>query len=166
MDAEANVRQLRLTIKHRHICIFTEESLTLEAQIIARQFKNRSENNLHILVAGGTGLHCYGGLYAAGIGGSADRNTNWYNIDMYGHGVRLYFGSSEKNTKWNGEIRATGGKTARASVPVGTEPGNISTSCPVRSPQRRCLWRGHRRRQKRKRKLHQRLRRRDRCAGR
>ena len=29
---------------------------------------------------------------------------------MYGHGVRLYFGSSEKNTKWNGEIRATGGK--------------------------------------------------------
>lgn len=72
--------------------------------------KNRSENNLHILVAGGTGLHCYGGLYAAGIGGSADRNTNWYNIDMYGHGVRLYFGSSEKNTKWNGEIRATGGK--------------------------------------------------------
>ena len=72
--------------------------------------KNRSENNLHILVAGGTGLYCYGGLYAAGIGGSADRNTNWYNIDMYGHGVRLYFGSSEKNTKWNGEIRATGGK--------------------------------------------------------
>lgn len=72
--------------------------------------KNRSENNLHILVAGGTGLYCYGGLYAAGIGGSADRNTNWYNIDMYGHGVRLYFGSSEKNTKWNGEIRANGGK--------------------------------------------------------
>ena len=55
-------------------------------------------------------MYCYGGLYAAGIGGSADRNTNWYNIDMYGHGVRLYFGSSEKNTKWNGEIRATGGK--------------------------------------------------------
>ena len=72
--------------------------------------KNRSENDLHILVAGGTGLYCYGGLYAAGIGGSADRNTNWYNIDMYGHGVRLYFGSSEKNTKWNGEIRAKGGK--------------------------------------------------------
>ena len=72
--------------------------------------KNRSENNLHILVAGGTKLFCSGGLYAAGIGGSADRNTNWYNIDMYGHGVRLYFGSSEKNTKWNGEIRATGGK--------------------------------------------------------
>ena len=72
--------------------------------------KNRSENNLHILVAGGTGLYCYGGLYAAGIGGSADRNTNWYNIDMYGHGVRLYFGTTEPNTKWNGEIRATGGK--------------------------------------------------------
>ena len=72
--------------------------------------KNRSEGDLHILVAGGTKLFCYGGLYAAGIGGSADRNTNWYNIDMYGHGVRLYFGSSETNTKWNGEIRATGGK--------------------------------------------------------
>ena len=72
--------------------------------------KNRSEGDLHILVAGGTKLFCSGGLYAAGIGGSADRNTNWYNIDMYGHGVRLYFGSSEKNTKWNGEIRATGGK--------------------------------------------------------
>ena len=72
--------------------------------------KNRSEGDLHILVAGGTKLCCYGGLYAAGIGGSADRNTNWYNIDMYGHGVRLYFGSSETNTKWNGEIRATGGK--------------------------------------------------------
>ena len=72
--------------------------------------KNRSEGDLHILVAGGTRLFCYGGLYAAGIGGSADRNTNWYNIDMYGHGVRLYFGSSETNTKWNGEIRATGGK--------------------------------------------------------
>ena len=48
-------------------------------------------------------------------GNSADRRDvykrpNWYNIDMYGHGVRLYFGSSEKNTKWNGEIRATGGK--------------------------------------------------------
>lgn len=72
--------------------------------------KNRSENNLHILVAGGTGLYCYGGLYAAGIGGSADRNTNWYNIDMYGHGVGLYFGTTEPNTKWNGEIRAKGGK--------------------------------------------------------
>ena len=72
--------------------------------------KNRSENNLHILVAGGTGLYCYGGLYAAGIGGSADRNTNWYNIDMYGHGVGLYFGATEPNTKWNGEIRAKGGK--------------------------------------------------------
>ena len=72
--------------------------------------KNRSENDLHILVAGGTGLYCYGGLYAAGIGGSADRNTNWYNIDMYGHGVGLYFGTTEPNTKWNGEIRATGGK--------------------------------------------------------
>ena len=72
--------------------------------------KNRSEGDLHILVAGGTKLFCTGGQYAAGIGGSADRNTNWYNIDMYGHGVRLYFGSSEKNTKWNGEIRATGGK--------------------------------------------------------
>ena len=72
--------------------------------------KNRSENNLHILVAGGTKLFCNGGQYAAGIGGSADRNTNWYNIDMYGHGVRLYFGSSEANTNWNGEIRATGGK--------------------------------------------------------
>ena len=72
--------------------------------------KNRSENNLHILVAGGTGLYCYGGLYAAGIGGSADRNTNWYNIDMYGHGVGLYFGTTESNTKWNGEIRAKGGK--------------------------------------------------------
>ena len=72
--------------------------------------KNRSEGDLHILVAGGTKLFCTGGQYAAGIGGSADRNTNWYNIDMYGHGVRLYFASSEKNTKWNGEIRATGGK--------------------------------------------------------
>lgn len=72
--------------------------------------KNRSEKDLHILVAGGTGLYCYGGLYAAGIGGSADRNTNWYNIDMYGHGVGLYFGTTEPNTKWNGEIRATGGK--------------------------------------------------------
>lgn len=72
--------------------------------------KNRSEGDLHILVAGGTGLYCYGGLYAAGIGGSADRNTNWYNIDMYGHGVRLYFGTTEPNTKWNGEIRAKGGK--------------------------------------------------------
>ena len=36
---EANVRQLRLTIKHRHICIFTEETLTLEARTIVRQFK-------------------------------------------------------------------------------------------------------------------------------
>ncbi len=72
--------------------------------------KNRSEGDLHILVAGGTDLYCYGGLYAAGIGGSADRNTNWYNIDMYGHGVRLHFGSSEPNTKWNGEINAWGGK--------------------------------------------------------
>ena len=72
--------------------------------------KNRSEGNLHILVAEGTSLYCYGGLYAAGIGGSADRNTNWYNIDMYGHGVGLYFGTTEPNTKWNGEIRAKGGK--------------------------------------------------------
>ena len=40
--------------------------------------KNRSEGDLHILVAGGTKLFCTGGQYAAGIGGSADRNTNWY----------------------------------------------------------------------------------------
>ena len=72
--------------------------------------KNRSEGDLHILVAEGTKLFCCGGLYAAGIGGSADRNTNWFNMDMYGHGVHLYFGSSEKNTKWTGEIRANGGE--------------------------------------------------------
>ena len=102
--------------------------------------KNRSEGDLHILVAGGTRLFCYGGLYAAGIGGSADRNTNWYNIDMYGHGVRLYFGSSETNTKWNGEIRATGGKNgAGIGGGSGTEQGNISTLCPARSPQKAAI---------------------------
>ena len=47
--------------------------------------KNRSEGDLHILVAGGTKLFCYGGLYAAGIGGGRRGGGNY--ISIYGGNI-------------------------------------------------------------------------------
>ena len=44
--------------------------------------KNRSEGDLHILVAGGTKLFCYGGLYAAGIGSGFTQSAK--KIRIYG----------------------------------------------------------------------------------
>lgn len=58
--------------------------------------KNRSEGQLYVLARTGTTVTCKGGNKAAGIGGSyATRNIaeSLFNLDMYGHGVNMHFGS-------------------------------------------------------------------------
>ena len=58
--------------------------------------KNRSEGQVHVLVRTGTTVTCKGGEKAAGIGGSyATRNIaeSLFNLDMYGHGANMHFGS-------------------------------------------------------------------------
>ena len=75
--------------------------------------KNRSENQVHILVRTGTTVTCKGGEKAAGIGGSyATRNVfdGLYNGDMYGHGVDIHFGSQSNPDYWGGTIVANGGQ--------------------------------------------------------
>ena len=75
--------------------------------------KNRSEGQLCVQVMEGTTVTCQGGYKAAGIGGSyAIRyfGTTYYNIDMYGHGVNMHFGSQTNPSLWSGTIIAKGGK--------------------------------------------------------
>ncbi len=74
--------------------------------------KNRSEGELHVLVQTGTRLTCIGGDNAAGIGGSyamRDISNSLFNIDMYGHGVDIHFGSQSNPSYWNGSIKTNGG---------------------------------------------------------
>ena len=75
--------------------------------------KNRSEGQLCVRVMRGTTVTCQGGYSGAGIGGSyAIRyfGTTYYNIDMYGHGVNMHFGSQTNPSLWSGTIIAKGGK--------------------------------------------------------
>ena len=75
--------------------------------------KNRSEGQLCVQVMKGTTVTCQGGFAGAGIGGSfATRNIadKVFNIDMYGHGVNMHFGSQTNPSLWSGTIIAKGGK--------------------------------------------------------
>ena len=75
--------------------------------------KNRSEGQLYVLARTGTTVTCKGGHRAAGIGGSwAIRNIgdSMFNMDMYGHGVNMHFGSQSNPDYWGGTINATGGE--------------------------------------------------------
>ena len=75
--------------------------------------KNRSEGQLYVLARTGTTVTCKGGYRAAGIGGSwAIRNIgdSMFNMDMYGHGVNMHFGSQSNPNYWGGTINATGGE--------------------------------------------------------
>ncbi len=75
--------------------------------------KNRSEGQLCVQVMKGTTVTCQGGYKAAGIGGSwAIRNIgdSMFNMDMYGHGVNMHFGSQSNPDYWGGTINATGGE--------------------------------------------------------
>ena len=74
--------------------------------------KNRSEGQLYVLARTGTTVTCKGGYRAAGIGGSwAIRNIgdSMFNMDMYGHGVNMHFGSQSNPDYWGGTIAAIGG---------------------------------------------------------
>ena len=75
--------------------------------------KNRSEGQVHVLVRTGTTVTCKGGEKAAGIGGSyATRNIaeSLFNLDMYGHGANMHFGSRSNPDYWGGTIAAIGGE--------------------------------------------------------
>ena len=66
-----------------------------------------------MLARTGTTVTCKGGYRAAGIGGSwAIRNIgdSMFNMDMYGHGVNMHFGSQSNPDYWGGTINATGGE--------------------------------------------------------
>ena len=74
--------------------------------------KNRSEGKLCVQVMEGTTVTCQGGYKAAGIGGSwATRNIaeSLFNLDMYGHGANMHFGSQTNPSLWSGTIIAKGG---------------------------------------------------------
>ena len=74
--------------------------------------KNRSEGQLCVQVMRGTTVTCQGGYKAAGIGGSwATRNIaeSLFNLDMYGHGANMHFGSQTNPSLWSGTIIAKGG---------------------------------------------------------
>ena len=74
--------------------------------------KNRSEGQLCVQVMKGTTVTCQGGYKAAGIGGSwATRNIaeSLFNLDMYGHGANMHFGSQTNPSLWSGTIIAKGG---------------------------------------------------------
>ena len=74
--------------------------------------KNRSEGQLCVQVMKGTAVTCQGGYKAAGIGGSwATRNIaeSLFNLDMYGHGANMHFGSQTNPSLWSGTIIAKGG---------------------------------------------------------
>ena len=74
--------------------------------------KNRSEGQLCVQVMEGTTVTCQGGYKAAGIGGSwATRNIaeSLFNLDMYGHGANMHFGSQANPSLWSGTIIAKGG---------------------------------------------------------
>ena len=75
--------------------------------------KNRSEGQLYVLARTGTTVTCKGGYRAAGIGGSwatRDIGNPMFNMDMYGHGVNMHFGSQSNPSYWGGTINATGGE--------------------------------------------------------
>ena len=77
--------------------------------------KNRSEGQLCVQVMEGTTVTCQGGYKAAGIGGSwATRNIaeSLFNLDMYGHGANMHFGSQTNPSLWSGTIIAKGGEAA------------------------------------------------------
>ncbi len=74
--------------------------------------KNRSEGQLCVQVMKGTTVTCQGGYKAVGIGGSwATRNIaeSLFNLDMYGHGANMHFGSQTNPSLWSGTIIAKGG---------------------------------------------------------
>jgi len=75
--------------------------------------KYRSEGQLYVLARTGTTVTCKGGYRAAGIGGSwatRDIGNPMFNMDMYGHGVNMHFGSQSNPGYWGGTINATGGE--------------------------------------------------------
>ena len=77
--------------------------------------KNRSEGQLCVQVMEGTTVTCQGGYKAAGIGGSwGTRNIaeSLFNLDMYGHGANMHFGSQTNPSLWSGTIIAKGGEAA------------------------------------------------------
>ena len=81
--------------------------------------KNRSEGQVHVLVRTGTTVTCKGGEKAAGIGGSyATRNIaeSLFNLDMYGHGANMHFGSQSNPDYWGGTIAAIGGGEGGAGI--------------------------------------------------
>ena len=91
--------------------------------------KNRSEGQLCVQVMKGTTVTCQGGFAGAGIGGSfATRNIadKVFNIDMYGHGVNMHFGSQTNPSLWSGTIIAKGGKY---SAGIGGGRGGIGGGC-------------------------------------
>jgi len=85
--------------------------------------KNRSEGQLCVQVMEGTTVTCQGGYKAAGIGGSwATRNIaeSLFNLDMYGHGANMHFGSQTNPSLWSGTIIAKGGDTISIDYDAGT----------------------------------------------
>ena len=134
---EANVRQLRLTIKHRHICIFTEETLTLGAQIIARQFKKTAVRTICIFWSQAARA-CIATEVCMRQASAVRQTVTRTGITLICMGTACAFTLAQARRIPSGTEKFVrpAVKTARASVPVGTEPGNISTSCPVRSPQK------------------------------
>ena len=84
--------------------------------------KNRSEGQVHVLVRTGTTVTCKGGEKAAGIGGSyATRNIaeSLFNLDMYGHGANMHFGSQSNPDYWGGTIAAIGGEGGAGGAGIG-----------------------------------------------
>ena len=93
--------------------------------------KNRSEGQLCVQVMKGTTVTCQGGFAGAGIGGSfATRNIadKVFNIDMYGHGVNMHFGSQTNPSLWSGTIIAKGGKYS-AGIGGGEGAPGIGGGC-------------------------------------
>ena len=113
MSPDSKGPAIELNKKASAYLYFIGKNSTLEgADGRAAIQKNRSEGQLYVLARTGTTVTCKGGYRAAGIGGSyATRNigTPSFNMDMYGHGVNMHFGSQSNPDYWGGTINATGG---------------------------------------------------------
>ena len=101
--------------------------------------KNRSEGQLCVQVMEGTTVTCQGGYKAAGIGGSwATRNIaeSLFNLDMYGHGANMHFGSQTNPSLWSGTIIAKGGDGGAGIGGGRNGSGEKLYSTPVKSRRR------------------------------
>ena len=114
MSPSSNGPAIELNKKASAYLYFIGKDSTLQgADGRAAIQKNRSEGQLYVLARTGTTVTCKGGYRAAGIGGSwAIRNIgdSMFNMDMYGHGVNMHFGSQSNPDYWGGTINATGGE--------------------------------------------------------